>query len=58
MRVVYEDMVAALEETIVDVLRFLEVELPPLFEPPGPTIERQADALNDAWEARYRAEVP
>ena len=56
LRIVYEDFVNAIERTVTDVMRFLEVELPPGFELPAPTLERQADALNEEWTARYLAE--
>jgi LPS sulfotransferase NodH len=56
-RVVYEDFVEAIEETTTDVLRFLDVDLPPKFELPTPTIGRQADEINDEWAARYLAET-
>jgi LPS sulfotransferase NodH len=56
-RVVYEDFVEAIEETTMDVLRFLEIDLPPGFETPAPTLDRQADELNGEWAARYLAET-
>jgi LPS sulfotransferase NodH len=55
-RVVYEDFVDALDETVTAVMRFLGIELPAGFTVPAPTIGRQADALNDDWVARYAAE--
>jgi trehalose 2-sulfotransferase len=55
-RVVYEEFIAAIEQTVTDVMRFLEIELPPGFEPPAPTLGRQADALNEEWAVRHLAE--
>jgi LPS sulfotransferase NodH len=56
-RVLYEDFVGTVAETLVAVLTFLEVELPPRFEAPEPTLAHQADELNDEWAARYRSET-
>jgi LPS sulfotransferase NodH len=54
-RIVYEDLVAGLEGAVLEVMRFLGIELPAGFEVPAPTLARQAGALNDDWVARYRA---
>jgi LPS sulfotransferase NodH len=56
-RVVYEQLVRAIEPTVVAVLRFLDVELPAGFELPEPTLQAQADDLNEDWAARYRRET-
>jgi trehalose 2-sulfotransferase len=56
-RIVYEDFAEAIEPTLVEVLRFLTVEVGPDFEAPAPTLHRQADRLNDEWAVRYRAEL-
>jgi trehalose 2-sulfotransferase len=56
LRVVYEDLVADIDGTVVEVMRFLEIELPPGFVVPAPTLDRQADRLTEDWVARYRAE--
>jgi LPS sulfotransferase NodH len=56
-RIVYEELADAIEETIIQVMRFLDIDLPPSFEAPAPTIQRQADALNDEWAARYLAQA-
>ena len=57
MRVVYEQFVESIEETVIQVMRFLDIDLPSNFQVPAPTIDRQADALNDEWAARYLAEA-
>jgi LPS sulfotransferase NodH len=54
-RVIYEDLVEATEKTVIDVMRFFDIGRPTRFELPSPTLERQADALNDEWTARYLA---
>jgi len=56
LRVVYEDLARAVDRTVIDVMRFLHIELPPGFEVPRPTLGRQADELTDEWVARYLAE--
>jgi LPS sulfotransferase NodH len=53
LHVVYEDFVAQLEETVLSVLGFLEVSLPPQFTVPAPEMERQADRLSDDWKQRF-----
>jgi len=55
-RVVYEDFAAAVDETVIDVMHFLGIDLPPGFEVPRPTLHRQADALTDEWVARFLRE--
>jgi len=57
LRVVYEDFAEAIEETTMEVLRFLGIDLPPGFEAPAPTLGRQADDLNGEWAARYLEET-
>lgn len=56
LQVVYEDLDADIEATVVEVMRFLEIDLPTGFTVPGPTLDRQADHLTEEWVARYRAE--
>jgi LPS sulfotransferase NodH len=56
-RVIYEDFVESIEKTLIDVVRFLEIELPPAFEVPEPTLHRQADVLTEEWIARYLEEA-
>jgi trehalose 2-sulfotransferase len=53
LRVVYEDFVDAIEETVLDVMRFLQIELPADFRLPQPTLHRQAGPLNDDWVERF-----
>jgi LPS sulfotransferase NodH len=57
-RVVYEEFVETMEKTVVDVMRFLEVPLPPGFRPPTPTLDQQADELTDEWTQRFLGEEP
>jgi trehalose 2-sulfotransferase len=57
-RVVYEEFVGAMEKTVIEVMRFLEITLPAGFEVPAPTLDRQADALTDEWAQRFLAEAP
>jgi LPS sulfotransferase NodH len=52
-RVVYEEFIDAIDETVADVMRFLDVELPLGFELPAPTLDRQADALSEEWAVRF-----
>ena len=56
-RVVYEDLVAAQEETVRAVLEHLGVEAPADLHLPPPVLERQADALSEEWIERYRAAI-
>jgi trehalose 2-sulfotransferase len=53
LRVEYEQMVDSVEQTVLGVLRFLEVRLPEDFTVGPPTIERQSDELSEQWVARY-----
>jgi LPS sulfotransferase NodH len=54
--VVYEDMVARYEEVILDVLRFLEIDLPPGFRVPEPVTAQQADRVSEEWYERFMSE--
>jgi LPS sulfotransferase NodH len=56
-RVVYEDFVAAQEETVRGVLEVVGVEPPADLALPPPAHDRQADRLSDEWVERYRAEA-
>lgn len=56
LEIVYEDFVASYEATLHRVLRAVGIPLPAGFRAPPPPIARQADALNEAWAARYRRE--
>jgi trehalose 2-sulfotransferase len=55
LRIEYERLVPSLDETVREVLRFLGVDVPHGFEPPAPTIARQADGLSEEWVRRFRA---
>jgi LPS sulfotransferase NodH len=54
LEVVYEDFIGDYEGTVRRVLEFLGVDAGPAFLVPPPPMERQADALNEAWCARFR----
>ena len=54
-RVVYEDLIAAPDETVREVLALLAVEAPADLHIPPPRLERQADALSNEWVERYLA---
>jgi LPS sulfotransferase NodH len=54
LRLDYEDLVAAPEQTVHSVLDFLEIRQVPETPLPPPTIEQQADAVTEEWLARYR----
>jgi LPS sulfotransferase NodH len=56
-RVVYEDFIEAIGETVREVMRFLGIDLPANAEVSSGTLERQADELNDQWAERYSAEA-
>jgi trehalose 2-sulfotransferase len=55
LRIAYEDFVAAMDRTLRDVLRFLDVELPAGFQAPVPALGRQADERSEEWVRRYRS---
>ena len=55
LRISYEDFVTAMDQSLADVLRFLDVEVPPGFQPPEPTLARQADDVTEDWVRRYRS---
>jgi LPS sulfotransferase NodH len=55
LRIVYEDFAKSYRRTLTAVLGYLGVAERPI--PPAP-LERQADALTEAWVRRYRAESP
>jgi LPS sulfotransferase NodH len=52
-KVVYEDLVEAYEPTALNILRYLNIPYPEnlLFE--ERKLQKQADALNEAWAERY-----
>ena len=53
LRLFYEELVSSMESTVVDVLRYLGVELPASRRIGPPTLERQADDRSEHWVARY-----
>jgi LPS sulfotransferase NodH len=55
LRIDYEELTGAVNQTVLRVLAFVGVAVPDGFEPPPPTIDRQADELSDEWVRRYRA---
>ena len=55
LRIDYEELTGAVNQTVLRVLAFVGVPVPDGFEPPRPTIERQADALSEEWVRRYAA---
>jgi LPS sulfotransferase NodH len=57
LRVDYEDLAEAPQQAVVDVLRFLGVDLPEGFQAPAPTLDRQTDSISEDWVSRYRAET-
>ena len=56
LTLVYEEFAERFEDTITEVLRYLEIDLPPTYAPPSPTIHKQADGLNESWVEQYYAE--
>ena len=56
-RVVYEEFVAAQEQTVREVLGYLGVDAPAALDLPPPVLGRQADDVSDQWAERYLAEV-
>ena len=54
-RVVYEDFVAARDETVRAVLGALGIDAPSDLRLPPPVLGRQADDLSDEWVERYLA---
>jgi LPS sulfotransferase NodH/regulator of replication initiation timing len=57
LTLVYEEFAERFEDTITDLLRYLEIDLPPDYVPPTPITQKQADALNDSWVEQYHAEL-
>ena len=51
--IVYEDLVLACEETALEVLRFLDIPVPPNLEFAERKMKRQADALTETWVQAY-----
>jgi hypothetical protein len=54
LQIVYEDMVADFGGTVRAVLRHIGVNAEHIAIP-TPTLQRQADALSEAWERQYRS---
>jgi LPS sulfotransferase NodH len=55
LRVVYADLVARPQPTLLGVLRHLGVTGSTNLASPPPTLKKQADALSDEWVRRYRS---
>jgi LPS sulfotransferase NodH len=55
LRIDYEDLAPDPATAVRRVLELIGVESGPGFEPPAPTIMRQADDLSQEWVRRYRA---
>ena len=53
LRLLYEEFVESVDETLAAVLRFLDVEVPAGFQPPRPTLARQADETSERWVRDY-----
>jgi LPS sulfotransferase NodH len=56
-RIVYEDVVAAPEDTVREVLAFLGVEAPADLDIGPPALARQADQVSLEWAERYRGDT-
>lgn len=56
--VVYEDLVAAYEETAVGVLKFLDIPLPAKITFGERKLQKQGDELNEQWAEQFRALYP
>ena len=54
LRIIYEEFVESMEATLLMVMRFLRISLDERFQMEAPTLQKQADALSDAWTSRYR----
>lgn len=54
--VVYEDLVARYDEIILDILNFLEIEIPADFTVPPPVTAQQADSVSEEWYQRFLSE--
>ena len=55
LRIDYEDLTGAVNQTVLRVLAFVGGSVPDGFEPPRPTIDKQADELSEEWVRRYAA---
>jgi LPS sulfotransferase NodH len=54
LRVTYEDLVGRWDDTVRDVLRFLDTRVAPDLPLPRPSLTPQADAHTERWVARFR----
>ena len=54
LRIDYEELAQALAPAVRQVLEFIGVTVPLDFEPPPPTIAKQADELTEDWVRRFR----
>jgi LPS sulfotransferase NodH len=54
LRIDYEEMVQALAPAVREVLGLIGVAVPHDFEPPPPSIAKQADELSEEWVRRFR----
>jgi LPS sulfotransferase NodH len=57
LRIDYEELAPAPGAAVIRVLDHLGVATAPGFEPPAPTIAKQADDLTEEWVRRYRERV-
>ena len=55
LRLVYEELIEAFEETTIGVLKHLGIPLPTEIVVRAPRIVRQADAQSEEWVRRYQA---
>jgi LPS sulfotransferase NodH len=58
LRIVYEDFVESVEQTVLGAMDFIGIERPPGFRLMPPTIERQADELSEEWVQRFLTAQP
>jgi trehalose 2-sulfotransferase len=55
-RVIYEDLVERYEAVILDILRYLDISVPPGFAVPAPVTVQQADKISEEWVQRFTNE--
>jgi trehalose 2-sulfotransferase len=53
LRILYEDLVGSVEQTVLAVMHYAGVELPPGFRLKPPTLGQQADELSEEWVRRF-----
>ena len=56
-RVIYEELVAEPEQTVLRALRFLGVKIPEAFEVPPTRLRKQADDSSEEWVSRFRSDI-